>query len=272
MNINKSILLIDPAFDSSEASACILLVKIGLDSFSYAIVNQATQQVIALYDEQECNNSPLKLTERFQSNSYLNLPYLETKIAIYCEDEISIPNDLFDKNSIKLHSKLIKSNTMVNLFVQHHFNFTTILCLNKPIQAIFNKQNNFKIFPQHAGLLAIAENSKNSILYLDFSANSFTSLYIKNQHVIFQKSYETVNIEELNYFILLIINQLSIDLDVTAIHLSGIIHQDDQKYYCLQKYFSLIHFNEVSTELNIEVIKDMPIHYYTNLLALIQCV
>lgn len=272
MNINKSILLIDPAFDPSQATACILLVKIGLDSFSYAIVNQSTQQVIALYDEQECSNSPLKLTERFHTNLYLNLPYMETKIAIYCEDEISIPNDLFDENSVKLHSKLIKSKAIVNLFVQDHFNFTTVIGLSKPIQAIFNKQNNFKIYPQYAGLLAMAENSKNSILYLDFSANSFTTLYIKNQQVVFQKSFDTVNAEELNYFLLLIIKQLSIDVDVVEIQLSGIIHQDDTKYHCLKKYFTVIHLNKVSAELNIEIIKDMPIHYYTNLLALIQCV
>lgn len=273
MNINNSILLIDPTFDPSMASACSLLVKIGIDSFSYAIVNKSTEQVIALYDEQECNISQLNLTERFEKNPYLNLPYQQTKIAIYTDDEISVPNDIFDENSIELHSMLMKNNTVINLFQQNHFCFTTIFGLNQSLQNILtSKLSNLKMYSHNAGLLAIAEDSKNDQLFLDFSVNSFTALFIKDQKVIFQKCYETENIEELNYFILLLINQLNILTTEVTVRLSGITHESDNKHQCLQKYFNIIEFVKLDTELSLQILEDMPAHYYINLLALNQCV
>lgn len=272
MNNNNSILLKDHAFDPSTASSCNLLIKIGIDSFSYAITNHSTQRVVSLYDEQECDINSLNFDALFEKNELLNLPYQQVQIAIYSEDAISIPNELFDENSIALHSKLIKNNTFIHQFQQKYFDFTTIFGLAKPLQiAINNQLNNVKIYPHYAGLLALAENIKNASLFLDFSANSFTALFVKDGKVIFQKCYETVNKEELNYFILLLISQLSIDTNEVTIQLSGIIHADDHKYQTLQKYFSKIEFVKLTTELNVELLEDMPAHYYTNLLALTQC-
>jgi hypothetical protein len=273
MNINNSILSIDPNFDPSMASTCSLLVKIGIDSFSYAIVSKSTRQVVAVYDEQECNISQLNLTERFKNDSYLKLPYQHTKLAVYTDTEISIPNDIFDESSIELHSKLMKNNTVINLFRQNHFGFTTIFGLQQSLQDILTSQlSNLKIYSHNAGLLNIAEDTKNDQLFLDFSANSFTALFIKNQKVIFQKCYEVENIEELNYFILLLINQLAISLTEVIIRLSGIIHVDDKKYECLQKYFTTIEFVKLDTSLSLQLLEDIPEYYYINLLALDQCV
>ena len=272
MNNNNSILLVAPNFDQLAASACNLTVKIGMDSFSYAVINNANQQVIALYDEQECDINAFNLKELFEKNSHLSLAYQETKIAFYADDEISIPADLFDENSVELHSKLIKNNASINVFKQAHFGFTTIFGLSKSVQNLINSQlGNVKMYPHYAGLLALAEHNENTQLFLDFTANSFTALLIKNQQVIFQKSYETENAEELNYFILLLINQLTISTNEISVRLSGIIHQDDHKYQCLQKYFSKIEFVQLAKDLNLELLEDMPAHYYTNLIALTQC-
>ena len=273
MNNNNNILLTDPAFDLSMASACNLLIKIGMDSFSYAIVNRSTKKVIVLYDEQECTNSLFNLSERFEKDSNLNLPYQETKLAIYTDDEISIPNDFFDENSVELHSKLLKNNTFKNTFKQNHFNFTTIFGLNKSLQDILTTQlSNLKIYPHSAGLLALAEDFKDSQLFLDFTANSFNALFIKDEKVIFQKCFETENIEELNYFVLFLINQLSINCIDITVHLSGIINEGDNKYQCLQKYFSKIEFVKLNSEILLNILEDMPAHYYTNILALNKCV
>jgi hypothetical protein len=272
MNNNNSILLKNPAFDPTTASACNLLIKIGLDSFSYAVVNNSTQQVMALYDEQECDISSLNFDALFEKNELLNLAYQQVQIATYSDSEISIPNEFFDENSIELHSKLIKNNTVVSQFQQKHFGFTTIFGLQKNIETAINNQfSKLKLYPHYAGLLAFAENIKETSLFLDFSANSFTALFIKDEKVIFQKCYETANTEEFNYFILLLINQLTIAPSEIAVHLSGIIHLDDHKYQCLQKYFSKIEFTKLPTQLNVELLEDMPTHYYTNLLALTQC-
>lgn len=273
MNDNNSILLLDPTFNQSTASACSLLVDIGRDSFSYAIINKVTKQAIAVYNEQECVNSLLTLTNLFKTDLYLNLIYDETIVAVFTEDEINIPNDLFDENSVELHSKLLKNNATINLYTQNNFGFTTIFGLNETLQSCISTQFNIlKIYPHNAGLLTLAERSENSQLFLDFSATSFCALFVKENQLIFQKNYEISTLEEFNYFILLIINQLNLqDLEI-EIQLSGIIHLNDYRHQCLQKYFDKIKFYTVNPDLDTNILENMPLHYYTNLLALAQCV
>jgi hypothetical protein len=271
---NNSILLIDPTFNPATASVCNLLVNIGLDSFSYAIINKATKKVSAVFDEQECENGAQKFAARLESDSYLQLPYQEVKIAVHTLNTIAIPNDLFDETTLESHSKFFTAPHSGNLYsqAQSYFGFTTIFTLPKTVEDNLNGFKDGKKFQQYASLLSLAENSGESSLILDLTAGSFRVLYTKNQQVVFQQCYETENIEEFNYYILLMINQLNINLKETTLNLCGIIHQEDEKYNCLLKYFTKADFTSVNNHLNQEILNDMPAHYYTSLLALDQCV
>lgn len=271
---NNSILLIDPKFDPASASACNLLVKIGLDSFSYAIVNKENKQVNAVFDEQECENGAQKFAERLKTDTYLKLPYQDVKLAIHTSNTIAIPNDLFNEEDLESHSQFFTEAHSGNLYsqVQNHFGFTTIFTLPKATDNSLSAFTNGKKFEQNAGLLSLAEKLEETTLVLDFTVGSFNVLFVKNQQVIFQQCYEIENIEEFNYYILLIVNQLNINLQETTLNLSGIIHEGDEKYNCLLKYFSKADFIAISNNLNQEVLDDMPPHYYSSLLALNQCV
>jgi len=55
--------------------------------------------------------------------------------------------------------------------------------------------------------------------------------------------------------------------------ISGIIHEEDGYYICLQKYFSDIRFNlPPAGDIDHTILDDMPAHYYSSLLALDLCV
>ncbi|TCC89290.1 DUF3822 family protein [Pedobacter frigiditerrae] len=271
---NNSILLIDPTFDPASASACNLLVKVGLDNFSYAIINKETKQVNAIFDEQECENGAQKFAERLKTDSYLKLPYQQVKFAIHTENTIAIPNDLFNEKDLESHSQFFTEAHAGNLYsqAQNHFGFTTIFTLPKATDETLGEFTNGRKFEQNAGLLSLAEKLEATTLVLDFTVASFNVLFIKNQQVVFQQCYEIENVEEFNYYILLIINQLNINLKETALNISGIINEGDEKYNCLLKYFSKADFIAIANDLNQEVLDDMPAHYYSSLLALDQCV
>ncbi|WP_316785294.1 DUF3822 family protein [Pedobacter frigiditerrae] len=271
---NNSILLIDPTFDPASASTCNLLVKVGLDSFSYAIINKETKQVNAVFDEQECDNGAQKFAERLKTDSYLKLPYQEVKFAIHTANTIAIPNDLYNEANLESHSQFFTESHSGNLYcqAQNHFGFTTIFTLLRAIDKTLEEFTYAKKYEQNAGLIQLAEKLDGYNLLLDFTVASFNVLFIKNQQVVFQQCYEIENTEEFNYYILLIINQLNINLQETALNLTGIINKGDEKYHCLLKYFSKADFISVDTDLNQEVLDDMPAHYYSSLLALNQCV
>jgi len=274
MNNNNSILLIDPAFDPATASACNLLIKVGLDSFSYAIINKETNQVSAVFDEQECEDGAQKFAERLKTDSYLTLPYQEVKVAVHTENAIAVPNDLYTDDSINTHAQFFTETPVGDFYTQAqpHFGFTTIFSLPKTTNEALTGFIDGKKYSQHAGLLALAEKINETALLLDFSVGSFSALYIQQQQVVFQQCYEIENLDEFNYYLLLIINQLNINTKEANLHLTGIIHEGDDKCTCLLKYFSKADFIAASNNLDQQILDDMPAHYYSSLLALDQCV
>jgi hypothetical protein len=274
MNNNNSILLIDPAFDPATASSCNLLVKVGLDSFSYAILNKETNQVSAVFDEQECENGAQKFAERLKTDSYLTLPYQEVKVAVHAQNAIAVPNDLYTKDSLNAHAQFFTEAPVGDLYTQtqHHFGFTTIFSIPKTTNETLTSFTDGKKYSQHAGLLALAEKINDTTLLLDFSVGSFNALYIQNQQVVFQQCYEIDSQDEFNYYVLLMMNQLDINTKETNLYLTGIIHEGDDKYTCLLKYFSKADFIAASNDLDQQILDDMPSHYYSSLLALDQCV
>lgn len=273
MNNSNSILLIDPSFDPSTASTCNLLVKIGIDSFSYAIINKQNNKVIAIYDEQECEDVNLKLAERIKTDPYFSLAYNEVKIALPTPNAIAVPNVFYDEYSLKSHSKLFSgSHDRLYTQAQYHFDFTSIFSISKTTDSMLTKHlPSAKKLQENTGLITIAEKLTDATLILDFSVGSFHAIYINNQQVVFQQCYQIEQIEEFNYYLLFIINQLAIDTKKTMLLLSGIIHEDDEKYNCMLKYFSNTQFIAIDEDLDQEILDDMPLHYYSNLLALNKC-
>lgn len=273
MNSNNSILLLDPSFDPATASACNLLIKVGQDSFSYAIINKETQQVNAVFDEQECEDGLQKLSERLKTDPYLTLPYQKVKVAVHTPNVIAVPNDLYHEATLANHTPYFIGSHTGSLYQQSHshFGFTTVFALSKAAEDTLNSFNLSQLFTLDAGLLALAANIGENGLLIDFTANSFQVLYLKNQQVVFQQNYEIENLDEFNYYLLLMINQLGIAPKETPLFLSGIVHEGDERYNCLSKYFVQLQFINGQTALNQGILDDLPSHYYSNLLALDQC-
>lgn len=271
MDNKNSILLIDPAFEPSTANNCSLLVKIGSKSFSYAIINSETNKVNAVYDEQECENVTSKFAERLKTDPYLTLPYQEVKIALNTPNVINVPNELYSEENVGTNAQYFPANHSSNVYVdtQNHFGFKTIFSLPKTTEELLNFTN-AKMFHENAGLLNQAEQLNAASLILDFTVGNVNVIYLTDNRVIFQQSYEIDDTEELNYYLLLMISQLKIDRS-TKIYVCGIVHENDQNYNCLFKYFDNIEFLTVSNDLDQEVVEDMPAHYYSSLLALSKC-
>ncbi|RZL35858.1 MAG: DUF3822 family protein [Pedobacter sp.] len=273
MSNNNSILLIDPNFEPANATNCSLLVKIGTDSFSYAIIDKERNKVIAVYDEQECDDVVKKLNEKLKTDNYLGLTYQEVKIAAQTANLLSIPDELFSEEVLEANTQYFADSHdgNVHVKVQQAYNFSSVFAFPKRMSDIFENFTDAKIFHESAGVLNLATNFNVATLLLDFSVGSFNALFVNDGKLIFQQSYEIEDADEFNYYLLLIKNQLKLE-DTLDVKLMGIIHQDDAKHKVLKKYFSSLIMLISQGDLNTEVLEDMPAHYYTTLLALNECV
>ena len=276
MNNQNSILLIDPKFDPITSINCNLLLKLGMDCFSYAIIDKALNKVIAVFDEQECEDMSKVLIERLKNDVYLGLTFNEIKIAVYTENNVSIPNELYKSEDLKLSAHFFKEKHVGILYtnVSSDFGFTSVFSYAKLTDEIITQSlSNSKKYHLNTPILKLAGQIDHTSLLLDFTAGSVSILYIKDKQVVFQQCYEISDAEEFTYYLLLIVNQFNISLTETTVYCCGIIHQEDEKYNCLKTYFiNVLFLNFVDYNLDQQVLEDMPTHYYTTLLTLDQCV
>ncbi|AOM76030.1 DUF3822 family protein [Pedobacter steynii] len=275
MSHKNSILLVDPEFDPSTAPDCNLLLKITADSFSYAIIDKTTSQLKAVYDQQESDNISRDLSAKLKNDSYLNLPFKEIKVAVYTENSISIPNDLFDAQNLDQYAKFFTEEQSDNLYVRpfSSYGFTSIFTLHRFIdETLADSLLSCKLFDQVAPVLAMAKEQARKSMILDFTAASFNVVITEGEQLVFRNYYEIAHAEEFNYYLLLIINQLQLNTKEMNVQLSGIIHENDHYYKCIAKYFKMISFNTpLSGQVDHKILDDMPAHYYSSLLALDIC-
>lgn len=275
MDNKNNILLVDPEFDPKTVANCTLLLKIMPDSFSYAIIDKSNGKLQAVYDQQECNDVANTLADKLKQDVYLSLPFKEIKASVYTENAIAIPNDLFDPADLNKYNSFFATPQAGNLYTQPfaNFGFTSIFTLQEFTEnTLASALANCRLYAQNATVLGLAKDKNQSALILDFTATSFNAAYIKDGQLIFQNFYQVDNSEEFNYYLLLILNRLAVKPTETTAFLSGIIHEGDDNYQCIAKYFNQITFSLPPLEhTDHKILDDMPAHYYSSLLALDIC-
>jgi len=272
---NNSILLIDPNFEPANSSHLSLLVKVGADTFSYAIIDNEKNFVHAVYDEQECENGYEKFNERLKNDSYLQLAYKQVTVATHTNNIVFVPQELFNESNVAVYTKYFEETDSHTVYVQPSLQKTVNTVFSLPIFAekTINErwQTAIRLY-QNAGLVELTTNLDQDSVLIDFTVGSFQFIYVKDQKVAFMQSYQFEDLEELTYFLLLIINQLNIDSKIVEVKACGIVHEGDDKWKLLSQYFNKIDLLTVQTDLDTNILDDMPSHYYTALLALQQCV
>jgi hypothetical protein len=275
-NSKNSILLVDPEFDPNTAPDCDLLLKITADSFAYAIIDKKSQQLKAVFDHQECDDVSSDLLFAFKNDSYLHFPYREVKVSAYTPNTIAVPDEIFNTGNLNSYANFFSEDQSDTLYTRPcpQFGFTSVFNLEKATEEVLNTYLGKAIrYEQNAPVLVLGYDLEDKSLVLDFTVGSFNALLIKNDKLIFQNSFQIENAEEFNYYILLLIQELCLKTDEISVKASGIIHEQDGYYSCLQKYFTDIKFNlPPASDTDQAILEDMPAHYYSSLLALDLCV
>jgi len=275
-NSKNSILLVDPEFDPSTALDCNLLLKITADSFSYAIIDKSSRQLKAVFDHQECDEVTADLLAALKNDSYLRLPFKEIKVSVYTPNAIAVPNEFFDPGNLDSYANFFTEEQSDILYTRPFakFGFTSVFNLEQFTEELLdNHLVNAARFEQNAPVLTLGSSLAGTSLIVDFTVGSFNALLLKDDQLIFQNSFQMENPEEFNYYLLLLIQELQINIADTHLLISGIIHEEDGYFLCLQKYFSDIHFNlPPAGDIDHTILDDMPAHYYSSLLALDLCV
>jgi len=274
MNNKNSLLLVDPEFDPQAASDCALLLKITTDSFSYAIINKNKNQLLVVFDHQECTDVWADLNSRFQTDPNLSLDFKEAKMSVHTPNSIAIPGELYEDQYLSSYKNAFKEEVdEVYTHAVPNYGLQLVYALAPAVEQRLHPQLLAAGKYEHtAPLLSLARDLPGHTLILDFTVSSCNAVLKNGDQLIFSNYFETEDAEEFHYFLALMIQQLHIQPPTTIVFLSGIVNPGDEKYNCIQKYFDHIEFLGPNIQADCKILEDMPAHYYSSLLAIDLCV
>ena len=246
--INDPINFRDEHFQPHQAPSCHLLIHLDTDSYSYAIIDQAQNQLKALvknyFGERTESFSTFDRLEILKAeNEIIGLNFGKVKISVETRAFTFVPDELYTDADLSKYSKFIGVEPDTTLLTADISAFgiknvtviepdlDSILKDAFPESLIVSQANSFL-----AGAANLAKAGGESQLYLNINVDSFEAAVIKNGSLDFYNIFEVNNTDEFNYFLVNLITQLNIDRNL-PVSLSGEIQADDERYQRLQKYF-----------------------------------
>ena len=276
--------LFDDDFQSQNAAKCDLLIHIGFETFQYAIVDIVRDELKSLTEYQiPASLDPkelIKAIEKLPENQReFKFPFNKVSIAVDTFNFTLIPEGLYEESKLddyagyfqsvipgEIISSTIRSEKIINLCSirkeLHHF-----------LNQTFNKPH---ICSQSVSFIeGIKKTYKDQILdalYLDVKERHIQIAVFNNSGLSFYNVFDCQNADELNYYILYLINTLQIQPEKFAITLSGKINAEDEYHKRVQKYFKEIKWTDSRLIVNHpQKFDQISSHTYFSLICLEQC-
>lgn len=282
--MNKLFYLSDDEVQSQLAAKCNLLVHIGLETFQYAVVDAVRDQikVLAEFEIAELNGPGdlVKAIENLpESNKLFKYSFNKIKVSFDTFNYTFVPSELYLETDEELYGKFVKPLQDSLLLVNHirSADIKNVGAIDSEMNAAVNRIfHNPKIFNQASsfveGIRKIADQEKKSSLFIDVHGKHIQTGVMKNSQLAFYNIFECINGDEFNYYLLSIIEQLSIEPEETKIILSGNVSEGDEIYQRVQKYFNIISFTDTRHLVKYpEKFVSVPPHLYFSLISLDLC-
>ena len=282
--MNKLFYLSDDEVQSQLAAKCNLLVHIGLETFQYAVIDAARDQikVLAEFEIPELNG-PSDLIKEIEnlpeSNKLFKYSFNKIKVSFDTFNYTFVPSELYIKEDEDLYGKFVKPLQDSVLLVNHipSADIKNVGVIDSEMNAAINRIfYNPRIFNQASsfveGIRKIAAQEKKSSLFIDVHGKHIQTGVLENSQLAFYNIFECINSDEFNYYLLSIIEQLSIEPEETKIILSGNVSEGDEIYQRVQKYFNIITFADTRHLVKYpEKFVLVPPHHYFSLFSLDLC-
>ncbi len=232
-----------------------LSIQISLSGLSFCILNK-TQNLIEFnqYEVFDKKANPFELLERLKSalESYPPLAQSFSNVLVIYQNELSnlVPKQFFIEQQsadyLKFNSKILNTdfisydeivfNESINVYVPY-VNINNFIF------------DNFGVFEyKHASTILIDTilrkeiNTEAASLFLNFNAQNFELIAIKNKKLQLYNSFEYTTKEDVIYFLLFTIEQLHFNPENVKLNLMGAITKDDDLYALIYNYIRFVAF------------------------------
>lgn len=194
--------------------------------------------------------------EEDRINHLLSLSY-KTKQIIYNNSNILlIPNELYTEKQNIYYLNLLCLSKQQHQLLGNSTGDQRIQCLYTipydTLRTVEDVYNGFNISSRSSMLLNALQKllvEEDTVLAINFEDGISDFTYFEKGQLIYHAVQPAIKVDEFNYFLLTIIEQLNIDLKVTSILITGKIDEKSDYYKRLTKYSKQAHFLDLSKQI-----------------------
>ena len=281
----KNTSLFNETFSVNKTANYYLSLQLAENFYSYCIVDPIKNRYIAIkhtnFDEKLAGKFYIdKVRYMLKEDVFLVKNYKRVDFSFISNKSTLVPSDLFDKNSLKDYFAF---NHVLTEFEEIHFNRIDIGNVNNIFAVpseittlLVNRFPEIKFYHQATSLIIntlryINEKGlKGTFVQLNVNESFFDVVVIFGGKLIFYNSFMYKGETDIVYFILNIFKQLNINHEVSEISISGDLKIGSKTVQLLSQAISHIGFTGVRNKTSYSF-KDIPEHYFANLLNLHKC-
>lgn len=232
-----------------------LSIQINLNGLSFCILNK-TQNTIEFLKTIpfEQKSTPVDILNHLKAELSSNTVFSEdfSAVLVIHQNELAtlVPEALYDAEHktdyLKFNSKILSNDfiTEDNISVNKSVNvYVPYVNINNYIFETFGEF----VYKHSSSVLidSLLQNSKvteHPIVYININKSSLEVLVVENNKLQLFNVFEYHSKEDFIYYILFVFEQLKLDVETTAIELSGAIELGDDLYVILYKYVRHVNF------------------------------
>jgi len=278
-HIQKGISLSDKSFKAKLAPNFRLSVYLNADQLAYCVTDVLSRKLLHLQSynffnvlgKEEYNNT---LRQMIASDELLSLPYGKIHIHILSDCFTLVPEKLFDDSK---KTELLNFNqqnvSSINVKSEPINKTETMLVYGvdadteKILTDYFPKA---KISHSSSSLIEtwITPNAEGEVLHCYVQPSSIQIAFVKNAQLKFFNIYQYKTPEDFIYYLMNVVNHLSLDQDKISFQFSGEVVPDSGIYKLAYKYLRNIQFSQRPSWVQSSAEMNFPGHFYFNLFCI----
>ncbi len=265
------------SFNLRKLSSYLLNIQVSKEGICYVITDVIRNQYIAIkYQEFENSDEDIlvNLQKAIKEDVYLNKHYKTVNFYFVSDKYTLVPAEFFDKKYLnqyfkynqyllpteEIHFTLIAKPKVYNVFA-YPAELTSFLVNHFPEVRLFHSTLPFVNY-----FLYLNENTTKEAetVGVNFYKSSFDIVVIKKQELLFLNSFKFKTEEDAIYFIMSVIDKLSLEKTKIELILQGNTNKQGKVYNYLKEMILKTKFsNKFTREYPF---KEIPAYYFSNLL------
>lgn len=274
----EDILISSPLFDPEKSKQYYLSIQLGLDGFSFCVLDAVSNKMV--YLNHLPGVMPAHLKDFVPEHEILSLPFARTEVMV-CDNKVTAsPSSLCNaSNSAQIYKlshasddmDIILSDKQPQSGITHIYSLPADL--HKTLLTLFS---NVTIRHHQAVMSWKALNFFPSLhaerVFLTIWNKSFHMLVVKGEQIAFMNQFEYQTIDDFLYFFLYTFKKMDLDPETSQVIVHGKIFKQSILIVNLRKYIRKLEFSNWPDNLNYSNgILELPGHYFSNLCILHLC-